>query len=139
MMKKHLPLPIEMEKARLRIQGHKAASALEEKRLEGLKAKMDSDIKTLQNQIREKQIEKQGIQLDIQTAEEMTENSKPTQILSPAQVSDKPVNGMDYKLIAVLGLISGLFIGVFAAFVLEFWQNNKQKIIRSDSKKSLAL
>lgn len=124
-------LRIEMEKARLRIQNHKAASALEEKRLEGLKTKMDSEIKTVQNQIRDKQLQKQHIQLDIQTAEEMMEDVNPTQILSSAQVSDKPVNGMNYKLVAVLGLISGLFIGVFAAFVLEFWQNNRDKIVAS--------
>lgn len=48
-------------------------------------------------------------------------------------ISDIPVSP-NYKLFFAISLVLGLFLGIFVAFLREFWINNKEKILGKSKK-----
>jgi uncharacterized protein involved in exopolysaccharide biosynthesis len=53
---------------------------------------------------------------------------QPTQLLLEPRFSEGPV-APNRRLHLALGLVLGLFLSVFAAFVVEFWANNRARIL----------
>jgi len=60
------------------------------------------------------------------------ENITNTQLAIEPDISDNPVSPK-YKLFFALSLVLGVFLGVFSAFLREFWVNNKNKILGKES------
>ncbi|MFO7837873.1 MAG: Wzz/FepE/Etk N-terminal domain-containing protein [Desulfosalsimonadaceae bacterium] len=75
--------------------------------------KFESEIRSLQNEL-----EMTRVRLN---------NFENTKVFLAPSFSKKPVSSGP-KLIVALGLVLGLFLSVFLAFIIEFWQHNKERI-----------
>ena len=58
-----------------------------------------------------------------------------TEIMLKPTVSDSPVSSqsINYKLYIAISLILGVFLGLFTAFLREFWVNNRNKILGKEN------
>jgi hypothetical protein len=58
-------------------------------------------------------------------------NMEKTRTLLGSTRSDHPVEP-NIKLIVALGLVTGVFLGIFMAFIREFWANNRDRILNKE-------
>jgi uncharacterized protein involved in exopolysaccharide biosynthesis len=92
-------------------------------------SQLDGELKSA---IEDLNAEKQEHRLTIQGFENQLANMITTQVTAEPAFSDKPV-GPNLKLNAALGLVLGGFLSVFAAFLVEFWRANRNRIKNYDN------
>ncbi len=83
----------------------------------------------LQDKVQNLQADQKQLQIKIDESQSKLDNMITTQVLVAPQFSENPV-GSNLKRNAALGLVVGLFLGIFGAFVLEFWRKNRDKIVQ---------
>ncbi len=122
-------LGTELKELNSEINNHQADLSLEKKRLAQLKPEMEDLIEEIQGSIEEKQFKKKENQLNIEFQESRIKNMITTDVLFAPHFSEDKISP-NVKLIIALSIIVGLFFGIFGAFILEFWQRNKEAILQ---------
>jgi len=110
-----------------RIENKKSELELEKKMLAQIKPEMKDKIDDIEGKIEEKKFSKKENALSINVLKSKLNNMITTQVIVEPHFSDNPAS-KNIKLMGVLGLVLGLFVGIFGAFVLEFWQTHKKRI-----------
>ena len=85
------------------------------------KAEMLSKIQNVKSSIT-------SLNAQLNTQKTSLNNILRTNIISKPDISDNPVSH-NYKLFFAISMVLGLFLGVFAAFLREFWVMNRDKIL----------
>jgi len=88
------------------------------------KNKLNRKIDTIKN-------DKQNIEANIEDLNQKMSNMAKTRKILEPQVSEETVSP-NVKIIVALGGVSGFFISIFLAFILEFWALNRNKIVLSE-------
>jgi len=88
------------------------------------KNKLNRKIDTIKN-------DKQNIEANIEDLNQKMSNMAKTRKILEPQVSEETVSP-NVKIIVALGCVSGFFISIFLAFILEFWAINRNKIVLSE-------
>ncbi len=101
--------------------------ATETEALLGLRQELNNKIEEIQQQILDLEGEKEKINVSIKQDEHKLDSMIKTNVFVKPRLSNNPVSP-NVKLIVALGLVGGLFLAVFLAFMAEFWSRNKQKI-----------
>lgn len=110
-----------------RISNARAEKELEEMRLAQLGPELKDKIEEIRGQIERLEGEKEEKRISINEFRNRLENMIVTQVIVQPGFSEDPVSP-NLKLNVALGLVLGFFVSVFAAFIIEFWENNKEKI-----------
>lgn len=111
------------------IHNRKEELELENKLLSQLEPEMEDRIAKVQGQIQAKKNKQEENRLNINGLEVKLDNMIATQVLLEPVYSEEPVSP-NIKLNAALGIVLGFFLSVFGAFLVEFWENNKELIVR---------
>jgi uncharacterized protein involved in exopolysaccharide biosynthesis len=135
-----------LEEERLRLQEKLNRQRRSLKDLRERRAQLESRIEQMaQSDQAFSAIESQGVQLvrdlfwetrsrilnteaRVSDLESRLEGIEPTRVLTEPRFSEGPVSS-DLRLHLALGMVLGLFLSVFAAFVVEFWANNRARIL----------
>ena len=90
---------------------------------------------TLTIRIQEMETKMENAENELEMLRVELENVISTNVLMQPQFSKEPTSP-NMKLNVALAVMAGLFFGILMAFVIEFWENNKQKIRRKDECRS---
>src|SRR6056297_1136016 len=108
-----------------RIQAHK--DQLSTRLMSGIPEEREN----LTMQIQGAESEIQTIKNNLEMMQVRMDNIISTRVLLKPRLSKNPIFP-NQKLNVALGLIGGFFISIFLAFIIEFWQKNKEKIKAGD-------
>lgn len=106
----------------------KADINLEQQNIKQLKPELQGEIDKLNRELDSFKNQKKDINKYIEELNQNLNNMIQTRNILEPQISEKPVSPK-VKMIVALGFAAGLFVSVFAAFLLEFWTKNREKIM----------
>lgn len=109
------------------ISNHQEELKLEKKKLAQLKPEMKDRIFDVQGQIQEKKNQQKENDLEIDGMEMKLNNMISTRVLQEPIYSRKPVSP-NVKMFMALGIVLGFFLSIFGAFLVEFWETNKDSL-----------
>lgn len=101
---------------------------LEQQSLAKLKPNFEDDKEKNKRDIASLEKTGENITVRIEELTQQINNMSQTRIVFSPHASEDPVSP-NVRLITLLGCVTGLFMSVFAAFFLEYWTKNKEKIV----------
>ena len=115
-------LESDIEALKAKISNKKYSLREAKTKLEQLDSNLESEIEDLKYNITSNK-------LQISQLNSQLDNMLKTSVIAKPQFSNNPVGATSKKMIVAIGLVLGLFLGVFAAFLREFWVTNRDKIL----------
>jgi len=122
-------LDTDLKELQSSLQNRKAELSLEKKLLEHLEPEMKDKIAKVEWQIQEKKNQQAENRQEIKSLKSKIDNMISTRVVLEPVYSEDPVSP-NTKLLGALGLVLGLFVFVFGAFLMEFWESNREKILQ---------
>ncbi len=99
--------------------------------LKQLKPETDDKIESIKREIDSLMNNRQNLIIEQKELEEGKLQMTDTDFVLKPEISQKPVSPKP-RLIISLGFTAGLFFAIISAFLLEFWRNNREKILSTD-------
>ena len=115
-------LESDIEALKAKISNKKSSLREAKTKLEQLDSNLESEIEDLKYNMT-------SSKLQISQLNSQLDNMLKTSVIAKPQFSNNPVGATSKKMIVAIGLVLGLFLGVFAAFLREFWVTNRDKIL----------
>ena len=120
-------LSASLKKLNSDISNHREELKLEKKKLSQLEPEMKDRIAEVQGRIQEKKNQQEENELAIEGTRVELDNMIATRVLQEPVYSRNPVTP-NVKMFLALGVVLGFFLSVFGAFLVEFWENNKDSL-----------